>query len=174
MGSAITISRSKKKTSLEIHFSHRISGLFFFSFYIFRKKNLNISVFITFWSPLFVKTKGSFCDKQSADYWPLVQQLPAPQLHQEQDDVQPRHNSFSIVKSDHIWNRSITPSALTCSKHGPQAKIGLLWPGRPQTASHLSSSGKFWKNLSKIQIFSKNLLPLTCCHHHQKELQTQL
>ena len=56
--SAITISRSKKKTSLEIHFSHRISGLFFFSFYIFRKKNWNISVFITFWSPLFVKTKG--------------------------------------------------------------------------------------------------------------------
>ena len=54
-----------------------------------------------------------------------MQQLPAPQLHQEQDDVQPRHNSFSIVKSDHIWNRSITPSALTCSKHGPQVIIKI-------------------------------------------------
>ena len=59
--SAITISRSKKKTSLEIHFSFKNFGTFLLFFLYFSKENIwNISVFITLWGPLLVKTKGKW------------------------------------------------------------------------------------------------------------------
>ena len=56
--SAITISRSKKKTSLEIHFIHEFRDFSSFLFIFYKKRNQNISVFITSWGPLTAKFKG--------------------------------------------------------------------------------------------------------------------
>ena len=79
--SAITISRSKKKTSLEIHFIHEFRDFSSFLFIFYKKRNQNISVFITSWGPLTAKFKGkcpisrnfhSVCDLLK---WRFIQEI---------------------------------------------------------------------------------------------------